>query len=231
MKLSITFTILLFTFYFLLSAVIFAQAAPEFLVSWRAVGYVPPDYQGKILPNKNSRVEMGFDLIAQNKIADLSRYNISWFLGSKKVASGIGLKTFSLNLNNSQNGLIRITVSNYNGSDLDHHFLLPLAEPEVIIDTKTPLETLRNQIHLALKNYLFEARPFFFNVRNLDELRFNWRINNALVSGNPQNPEFLELNLTSQGTPEESELNVSVGINNPANILELGSRAMKFVVK
>ena len=80
MKLSITFTILLFTFYFLLSAVIFAQAAPEFLVSWRAVGYVPPDYQGKILPNKNSRVEMGFDLIAQNKIADLSRYNISWFL-------------------------------------------------------------------------------------------------------------------------------------------------------
>lgn len=93
------FSFLFLVFSFPLLA--FGQTAPEFLVSWRASNYVPADYQGKILPSKNSAVEIGFDVIDKNKIADLSRHNINWFLGDNLIRSGVGLKKIAVSLNNN----------------------------------------------------------------------------------------------------------------------------------
>ena len=58
----------------LISPIVYAQASPEFLISWRAVNYVPADYQGKILPSKSSPIEAGFDLVDKNKIVDFRSY-------------------------------------------------------------------------------------------------------------------------------------------------------------
>lgn len=213
------------------ASVVYGQSAPEFLVSWRAASYAPSDYQGKILPSNGSRVEVGFDLIDKNKIVDLSRQNISWFLGNNFLRSGVGLKKLTLNLTDNRAQTIRITIGNYNNEDLDHLFLLPVVEPDAIISVKTPYETARNQTFLPLKNHLLEARPFFFNVGNLNELQFKWRVNGNSVSGTAENPNFLNLNLESQGAPQLTEITVSLGVSNLLNELEIAGKSLNFIIK
>ena len=213
-----------------------AQSAPEFMISWRAINYVPADYQGKILPSKSSRVEISFDLVDKNKIADLSGKNISWYLDGDLLKSGLGAKTVQFASPNNLNKTIRIAVSGYTANDLEESFLIPSAEPEVVIDAKTPATFARNQNLLPVKNHTFEARPFFFNVNNLNGLKFDWRINNKSAEGlpgqeNPENPEFLALNLQSSGAPRETELGVAVGVSNLGNQLELGSKSINFVIR
>ena len=62
------------TFYFLLSTFYFADAAsPQFLVNWQSKNFSPSWYQGKIFPTKDSTVEVSFELMDNNKIADLSK--------------------------------------------------------------------------------------------------------------------------------------------------------------
>src|SRR3989338_4500294 len=78
-----------------------AQTPPEFLVSWRALNYVPADYQGKIFPTKSTRVEAAFDLIDKNKVADLSRNEIAWYLNNNFLRSGVGLKTIAFDVPNN----------------------------------------------------------------------------------------------------------------------------------
>lgn len=210
----------------------FAQAAPEFLISWRAINYVPADYQGKILPSKGSAISAGFDLIDQNKIVNLSKYNISWYLNGNFLQSGIGLKKINFTMASALDQTMRITVFNYKNNDLDQIFLIPGAKPEIIISTKTPNDrTARNQMRISPQNYTFEARPFFFNVSNLNDLRFQWKVNDKIVEGTPANPEFLGLNLTSEGTPRETELKLTLNASNIANPLELAGKLINFVVK
>lgn len=207
-----------------------AQQAPEFLVTWRAHNYVPADYQGKILPSQSSRVEVGFDLISQNRVVDLSRSNVLWFLNEQLISSGVGMKTASFQVNNNLRQTVRITVAEYEGNDLSHTFIVPVANPEVIVDTRTPTRIIRNQLWLPIANRAFEARPFFFNVANLNNLRFRWRINDQL-----QNPlgdiSILELNLASPGAAQETSLNLNLGITNLNNEFEFGSKSINFIVQ
>ena len=222
---------LVFSFWLLVVSQTHAQTAPEILASWRAINYVPADYQGKILPSNTSRIEAGFDLIDKNKMADLSKNNISWFLGGNLLNSGIGLKNINFNIASNLNQVVRITISGYKENDLDYIFPIPVANPEIIIDTKTSIKTLKNQKYLPLKSYIFEARPFFFNVSNLKELSLKWRLNDRLVEGQAENPEFIKLNLESEGTPKKTELNLSISASSLFNKLELASKVLNLIVK
>lgn len=221
---------LLFTNYYLpITAV--AQTSPDFLVSWRAINYVPADYQGKILPSKSSQVEIAFDLIDKNKMVDLSKFSVNWFLNENLLAAGTGLKTTSFTANGNLNQRIRITVSGYAPNDLDYAFTIPGSNPEVIIDTKVPLKVIQNQNWLPFQNYNFEAKPFFFNINSPGDLKFNWRLNNQLVPGAPTDAGILNLNLQSEGTPKQTQLTVSVGASNAFNQLEFAGKLINFIVK
>ena len=205
---------------------------PEFLVTWSANSYVPADYQGKIFPSKSSQVKIGLDLIDKNRIADLSGANISWFLNDTFIRSGIGLKNINLNINRELNQNIRISITDYADDELDHIFVLPVANPEIVIDTKNPLLLSHNQIQLPAKDHLFEARPFFFNISNLNELSFKWRIGNKLVSGEAGSPEFLNLNFEATGgAAKETQLTLSVSAANINNQFEFSSKSYNFLAK
>ncbi|MBI3046210.1 MAG: hypothetical protein HYY86_01525 [Candidatus Harrisonbacteria bacterium] len=209
-----------------------AQTSPEFLVSWRALNYVPADYQGKIFPTKSTRVEAAFDLIDKNKAADLSRNEIAWYLNNNFLRSGVGLKSIAFDVPNNLDQNVRVAVSGYKENTLEKIFLLPAKNPEAVISAKTPAgKILRNRPRLSPGNYLLEARPFFFNISGLADLKFGWLINGKPVPGTPDNPEFLSLNLQSEGPVQETELGVSLGVSNLFNQLEIASRLINFVVK
>lgn len=209
-----------------------AQTAPEFMVTWKALNYVPSDYLGKTLPSASSFVEAGLDILDKGKTADLSRNIISWYANNSLIRSGVGLRTIKYNIGTAQSQILRVVIADYNGAEISDSFLIPVQKNELVISPKTPNNNLlRNRTKLSASSHTMEARPFFFNTNDLSGLKFSWKINDQVVPGTAGNPNFLSLDLKTDGTPQETELSISAGVSNLSNPLELGNRTFNFIVK
>lgn len=207
-----------------ISTIVYAQSAPEFLVSWRAINYVPADYQGKILPSNNSPVEVSFDLIDGNKIVNLSKKEINWYFNGRYFNSGIGLKTITFNSNGLDKN-IRINISDYNGRSLDKFLTVSNFKPEIVVDAKDINKKS------AGKQYNFTALPYFFNVSNLSQLKFQWKVNDQNLTGSVENPESLSLDLKSETILPGTNFNILSSAQNIFNDLEFAAKKLNFTVK
>ncbi len=202
-----------------------AQSAPEFLVSWQAVNYVPPSYQGKIFPSRATPVQIGFDLIDKNRIVDLSTNDIQWYLDGEIIQYGKGLKSFLFNSKGIDHE-IRIAVLDYQGTRLDKTLTVPGLKPKVVIDARTPDNIL------GLGTHVLETLPYFFNVSNLQDLSFNWTSDNKPVQGSVQFPQFFILNLGSPGSaPKETDLTISATVRNVFDQSEVGNKKIILKIK
>lgn len=187
-----------------------AQTATEFLVTWKASAFVPAGYQGKILPTRESVINISFDVIDSGKIADLSRNEIRWKSGGKIINSGIGSKNSSFVISKIAVDELRIniTILNSKGRDLNKSISIPIADPEVVIQQIGPAS--------------FEAKPYFFNINNVSLLNFDWTANGEKPAGSPKNPNILTIeNLTETiKTSLGIKLNLGVKATNILNPIE-----------
>ena len=187
-----------------------SQTAPEFLITWKASPYVPSDYQGKILPTRESVINISFDVIDSGKIADLSRNEIRWKSGGKIINSGIGSKNSSFVISKIAVDELRIniTILNSKGRDLNKSISIPIADPEVVIQQIGPAS--------------FEAKPYFFNINNVSLLNFDWTANGEKPAGSPKNPNIVTIeNLTETiKTSLGIKLNLGVKATNILNPIE-----------
>lgn len=201
-----------------------AQTTPRFLVSWKAQNYVPGFYLGKILPSKDSLVTIGFDLVNNNRMIDISKYSVVWYIDGKNIDSGIGKKSISV-INPGTQPTIRIEVSGYSEDDLIHSFALPTVKPETVIDTKNPTGTT------SLGENNLEALPYFFNGNSIGDFSIRWEVNNAIVGGIPENPELLSLNLESEASPIQTTINISAFIQNLKNQFEFATKRASLIIQ
>lgn len=200
-KITVMVIVMVVIMVFLVLNLTKAQTEPEFLITWKANSYVPPDYQGKILPIENSVITMALELIENGRIADLSRNEIRWSIGDE-VQSAFGKKSFSFQIGqfNRADQRIRVEILNYRGRILEKFIEIPLAKPEVFIQN--------------LGNNAFEAKPYFFNVNNLKQLIFSWSVNGQNAAGTVENPQILQLKINGQPiNPIEIKLRVSNLLN------------------
>ena len=214
---------LLSSFLFPLSS--FSQAAPEFLVTWKASSYAPSDYLGRILPSRGAPVEVNFELVDKNKIADLSKNEIRWYLDNKLQKTGKGIKKFNFAVANfaDQTHQIRMTVIKYKTlGDLEKSITIPIVSPQVVIDAPYA----NNRIRSGLNS--FRALPYFFNIADLSQLIVEWSANGQKTSGAVANPEILDLNIT--GGKRSAEINLSVNAKNRANKIEQANESIKLVI-
>jgi hypothetical protein len=226
LSLVVSCWLLVVSYWLLVVSLTNAQTTPEFLVSWRAINYVPADYQGKIMPSQGSAVEIGFDIIEKNKIVDVSKNTIQWHLDGELIESRIGLKTIGfISNNNAESHTVKITALDYRGNNLSSITSIPIIKSEVVISAAAPYRQISTG-----KTY-FEARPFFFNIKDINNLNLNWFYNEKKVEAVPENPEFLVLNLESEGTPREIDINISVTAQNIFNQLEIASKRIILKVK
>lgn len=157
-----------------------AQSAPEFFVTWRAMGYVSPSYQGKILPTAGTPIEIGFELVDGGKIADISKSTVNVILNGKKVSSGLGLKTAVVAtkpLIMTGGAEIKIVVDKYKGATAETFFTIPLARPEVVIRSPYPGNVV------SPGNSSFDALFYYWNVATPDRLTLAWSVNNEKAGG------------------------------------------------
>jgi|SRR3989344_1659217 len=187
-----------------------SQAAPEFLITWKANSYVPSEYQGKALPIADSIINIGLDLMVGGKIVDLSKNQVQWTLNGKLTDSGLGLKNLNVRLNKLSNTNLNLIIKiNYKGSELNKFVVIPVAEPEVVIKT--------------INKSTLKANPYFFNVQNLNQLSFNWSVNNQKPVGKPKLPNILEIegvNLMPTESIIKNRVDIETTIINLENQLE-----------
>jgi len=223
------FTFLLSTFYLLLATIsASAQATPQFLVSWQAESYVPSWYQGKVLATKGSAIKVSFELIDNGKIADLSKKKVRWYINDKLVQNenkGLGLKSYSFIADDypGQDTEIRITIVDYKDEVLDKIIVIPIVSSEAVIDapyTNREIKSGRNS---------FFAYPFFFNIKDLNKLSFEWLVDNQAAEAG-DNSAILDLNVDSLA-PKGFEINVKLTIKNLLDELSFASKNIETYVQ
>jgi len=223
------FTFLLSTFYLLLATIsASAQTTPQFLVSWQAESYVPSWYQGKVLATKGSAIKVSFELIDSGKIADLSKKKVRWYINDKLVQNenkGLGLKFYSFIADDypGQDTEIRITIVDYKDEVLDKIIVIPIVSSEAVIDVPYPNREIKSG-----RNSFF-AYPFFFNIKDLNKLSFEWLVDNRPAEAG-DNSAILDLNVDSLA-PKGFGINVKLTIKNLLDELSFASKNIEAYVQ
>lgn len=202
----------------LVMPITFAQVLPEFLISWKANNYAPSEYQGKILPVKGATINVSMELVEKGKLANLSAYEVRWFVDDELQTAGFGMKNFNFEVDTftgKSSILVKADVINYRGTNLEKRILIPIAEPELTIT--------------RLNKNTFKALPYFFNVSTINDLNFIWSINNVSTSGLVEEPDFLSLDLAKINAGTSLVLNLLV--ENPENLMEKINKFLNFIVQ
>ncbi len=223
------FTLAFLVFCFLSFVSVRAQISPQFLVSWQTQSYAPGWYTGKIFPTQGSSVEISFELIDSGKIVDLSATKVRWYVNDKLVQNeqnGLGLKYLKTIVPNyaGQEMEIRITIVDYKGQVLNNTIRIPVVKPEVVIDAPYP----GNKVSFG--SNFFEAIPFFFNIKNLGNLSFEWTFNNKKSEQPAEDPQIFNLNISSQ-IASGSVGNILVTVKNFLKELEFASKNLQITIK
>lgn len=208
----------------------YAQAVPQFLISWEAKNYIPDWYSGKILPTAKTNVEVSFELIDNGKPVDLSGVKVRWYVNDKLVKNennGLGIKKINFTTPNyfGQEVEIRIAVVDYASVGfIDKLIKIPVVRPEAVINAPYA----DNKIKTG--GSIFELFLFFFTTNDKENLSIQWSVLDKQPKSQKDDPFRLNLNIDSQ-TPVDSVINLSVVVGNMIKTLESASKTINLTVK
>ena len=199
----------------------YATASAQVLISFEAKNFTPRDYIGKNLPIKNTLVEVGFELILENKIQDLGQSRIFWYLDEKLIQRGNGLKQIAFRTDNPVGSphFVRIVV-NHKNREYENTLIVPIVEPKIIFTTPKFLLVGENVI---------SAAPYFFNAEKIEDLNFLWFINAEEKSR--EQKLILNLKPPLPVEPELLKINIALAITNKQNPLEVKRQVIDLLVK
>lgn len=199
-----------------------AQSVPELLVSWKANNSVPPNFVGKVLPINGTRIDLGMDLLENNRLIDLSNYTIRWFVNDQLKQSGRGLRSISF-VADALGGddSVRVVVVGYRGSNVSKNITIPIIDPELVIDAPFP-----GNLIIAGTNQI-KALLYFFNISGLDQISFNWTANGAATAENASN--ILELD--TRGLPSRTTVGIEAQAQNIRQTLERASAEISLKIR
>ena len=157
----------------------------EMILTWSTDTYTPLNYPGKAMPSPSSIIEVAADIIP--KSVNPQELNYRWFLDGnfQKNVSGLGKETFKFTDEGVIGSIysIRLEVISQTGSILTSASQdIKIIEPEIALETKTPLSdssiwTSKKYLVLANQETIFKIQPYFFNVRTIAELDYQWILN------------------------------------------------------
>jgi len=205
-----------------------AQSGYQFLTSWKADGFVPAWYEGKILASRGSRISVSFELINNGRIVDLSNTVVRWYVNDNLVKNennGLGIKSHSFTITDypGNDTEVRIALPDYKGQSFNKIIKIPVVNPEVVIES--PAFSLNN----ISKTAIFKANPFFFNVKTAKSLSFQWQANGQ-ATGIYKGLNVLDFNVDPK-VGLNSEVNLKVIVKNLFNELEFASKEINFKLK
>lgn len=193
-------------------------AGPQAFITWKAKGYAPTNYTGKILPGSNSPILANVEVFSGGKVINLSALTIYWYLNDRLLDRGVGLQAASFRTPQSINGgtiILRVEIPDYPGGGITSSVNIPLVTPTVVLWSPYPQDKLNSQ------SVQVSVLPYFFTVPDISFLTFSWAVNGKDVQ-TTENPQVLQVNV-AQGAAPGSALDIKVSVANPAGYFESSS--------
>lgn len=177
-----------------------AVLLPMLFLTWQAHSFVPTDYPAKVLPPRDSTVDVYLEFTDGGEIVPLDEQTVRWQVNGSVIAGGTGLKQISFPLNQftTRKYTVTATVKSYNGQNY---------EKTVVINRVDPLVALINS------GTEFFAQPFFFSSLNPGDYLFNWSLNGVLADNHlaslklnpPAEPQTFSVGVTAVNRNNEIE--------------------------
>ena len=241
-------TILIFP---LLSVVGFAQfdfdnfdvgpriAINGFELIWSTDAYTPYEYQGRALASQGSEVTVEAIVSAVNGDPDSLKY--SWFLDNifQRTKSGYGENSFHFYVLQYSGAyhIIKLQIFNEDRSVFEEKTIkIPVVEPEVIVYPSNgngyfSNQTSKTSFVLAEKEFSFIAKPFFFGVKELTGLSFEWRFpGQEPIISSDYDANVLALTISGKENEEILENNFWVSVTNKTDPRQKVSQRIKIQI-
>jgi len=184
-------------------------------MTWSANTYIPPEYFGKAMPSRESRVTV-------TAIPDIKGYNpedllYTWYIDAEsRVRSVLGEQDFSFTVTKNASSLsVLVEISNLSGSVVvEKAILIPIVRPSVLIyhkNSEKEVETAANELFISPGNSInLTAKPFNFQANRISDFNYTWKFINKEMSGKKTNPNTLTLTIPENSLFGDRDLNIKV---------------------
>lgn len=196
-------------------------------LTWSTDTYTPPSYLGKPLPVRGSIIETVANIDSQT--IDPEELNYQWFLDHRlqEATSGLGKQAFKFNIGDiiNREHSVKVEIRNRQGELLGSSAYLSIEaqKPEIVFKAEaTRLESVdlkQRYLVSAEQEVNFIAIPYFFNIDRIEELDFDWRIDEKKATQLGQNNYNL-LRLKVGQIAESIEKKISLWVKNKNNLLQ-----------
>lgn len=193
-------------------SVAMAQQVPsqtsELMLSWRSNGYAPAGYTGRVAAAGGGTVLLVAEEIVAGRPADLSRYEVRWYVNEEFYESGFGMQSISVPIAKFHQDRIdvRVEVIGAPFSTDRASIAVPLTDPLAVIEP-------RSGTGLHAGQNLFTAAAYSFNVTNPNDLLYNWSIDDDVPQA-AEDPRSLTIGF--DGLPT-GPLDLGLSVSHPQN--------------
>lgn len=234
-------TILLLTSFFLILNSSQAQEIKDDLIlTWSANTYVPFDYPGKPLPVYGSLITVAVIPINKPNL-NLETLNYNWFLDDEPqiAASGENKQEFIFQVKTtaSNEHSVKILIKNKEETlSLELLTDIKIVSPEIILypfdeEINKPEFNRSESIILSTgQEKTFTGLPYFFNIKNIAELEYQWSLENQTIT-KTEKPNFFTLKIGQGELAEAISRELSIFVENPKNRVQRASDKIEIVVK
>lgn len=196
-----------------------SNVVTNFYLIWSANTYVPYEYQGRALPSQGSEVMIEAAVSLSSGNADNLNYN--WFVDGifQENKSGYGKNVFSFSVLQRPGAyhIVKGQISNEDKSLFEERSTkIPVVEPELVVCSGFSDQANKTSLVLAGKNSSFIAKPYFFGIKKLTDLEFEWHFTGQEpIISSEYDASVLNLSITGKETTEEvSENSLWVSVKN-----------------
>jgi len=198
----------------------------QVIITWQANNFYPADYKGKALAVNQNTVTVAAELLKNQKLQDLSKATITWFLDDDFLSSGTNLKetTFRITKTKGDSHFVRAVVG-LGAEEFEGTISIPVFGPVVVIENPNPYPLVKGETQLSLR-----AIPYFFNITGLNDLTLRWQINNGQPIYKSGSDNEIVLNVGSPQQGASNKINVTVFAQNQKNLLETNQAAINLEV-
>lgn len=180
---------------------------------WYADTYIPPEYEGKALPSRGSRITV-------TAIPDIKGYSpdqllYTWYLEAEsRVRGAAGEQEFSFVVMNETDFIpVFVEVSNPSGAiTVMQAVSIPVVQPSVLIyhqQYQPSVEVATMEISLNPGQAVdLHAQPFNFHITNLNSLDYVWKFIGKESAGLLPDPNILTLTIPKDSAVGSRDLSL-----------------------
>lgn len=193
---------------------VMAQTASNYqvFITWQADNFFPSDYQGKAWATPFSPIKASAVLIKDKKNVDLANAEIFWYLDKELISREVGRQTidFKINKQNGDKHFLMVNIKPEIGGSYESALEIPISEPRLT----TTNNFLSNEVpaNSQLQNNVI---PYFFNIKNLNDLAIKWRVKNQTAEGSQ-----LTINTGSPNSTADKTFFIEITASNKKNLFE-----------